>query len=186
MICLQKIYGFHGQNHQIMEKNWDATPVTEDEWRKIVQYSDRPETAQKLNPPPCSSPSGERKLSCKATFSTWSGNLVYIDIAFLCFVFLRRSHQNSSRLHAVVCRKRRGAHLDPQTVSPYVLPSRMSEWRTHLSYLLSATLNHFLIHSNYTFSIESRRICSPQPSMINWLCSPIFPCTFVCLFVLLW
>ena len=109
-----------------------------------------------------------------------SENLVFIDIAFFLFHFLHWSHQNSSRLHAVVCRKKRGAHLDPQTVSPYVLPSRMSEWRTHLSYLLSATLNHFLIHSNYKFSIDIRRNCSPQPSMVKWLSSPIFPCLFVC------
>ena len=118
----------------------------------------------------------EEKLRCHA----WEVKILFLLISlFFCFVFLHWSHQNSSRLHAVVCRKKRGAHLDPQTVSPYVLPSRMSEWRTHLSYLLSATLNHFLIHSNYTFSIESRRNCSSRPSMVNWRNSPIFPRLFV-------
>ena len=29
MICIQKIYGFHGLNHQIIEKSWDVTPVTD-------------------------------------------------------------------------------------------------------------------------------------------------------------
>ena len=28
MICIQKIYGFHGLNHQIIEESWDVTPVT--------------------------------------------------------------------------------------------------------------------------------------------------------------
>ena len=42
IVCIQKIYGFHGLNHQIIE---DVTPVTEDErtdggkW-KIVQCSE--------------------------------------------------------------------------------------------------------------------------------------------------
>ena len=38
-VCIQKIYGFHYINHQIIEKSWDATSVTEDgEQRKIEQY----------------------------------------------------------------------------------------------------------------------------------------------------
>ena len=49
MICIQKIYSFHGLNHQIMEESWDVTPVTngrtEDGKRKIGQCSGRPETA---------------------------------------------------------------------------------------------------------------------------------------------
>ena len=55
MICIQKIYGFDGLNHQIIEESWDVTPVTnggqtEDGWRtdggkwKIGQCSRRPET----------------------------------------------------------------------------------------------------------------------------------------------
>ena len=28
MICIQKIYCFHGLNHQIIEESWDVTPVT--------------------------------------------------------------------------------------------------------------------------------------------------------------
>ena len=44
MICIQKIYGFHGPNHQIIEESWDVTPVTRDErtdgkW-KIEQCSE--------------------------------------------------------------------------------------------------------------------------------------------------
>ena len=30
MICIQKIYGFHGINRQNIEKSWYVTPVTED------------------------------------------------------------------------------------------------------------------------------------------------------------
>ena len=33
MICIQKIYGFHGINRQNIEKSWYVTPVTEDERR---------------------------------------------------------------------------------------------------------------------------------------------------------
>ena len=29
MICIQKIYGFHGLNHKIIEKSRDVTPVTD-------------------------------------------------------------------------------------------------------------------------------------------------------------
>ena len=45
------MYGLFGQNHHILEKMWDVTPVTENErtkdrnW-KIVQYFGRPETAK--------------------------------------------------------------------------------------------------------------------------------------------
>ena len=53
MICIQKIYGFHGLNHQIINKSWDVTPVTYGrthggggKW-KIGQCSVRPETAIK-------------------------------------------------------------------------------------------------------------------------------------------
>ena len=31
MICIQKIYGFQGLIHQIIEESWDVTPVTEEE-----------------------------------------------------------------------------------------------------------------------------------------------------------
>ena len=31
MICIQKIYGFHGLNYQIIEESCDVTPMTEDE-----------------------------------------------------------------------------------------------------------------------------------------------------------
>ena len=51
MICIQKIYGFHGINRQNIEKSWYVTPVTngrtEDgggKW-KIEQCSVGPETA---------------------------------------------------------------------------------------------------------------------------------------------
>ena len=51
MICIQKIYGFHGINRQNIEKSWYVTPVTEDgrtedggKW-KIGQCSVGPETA---------------------------------------------------------------------------------------------------------------------------------------------
>ena len=30
MICIQKIYGFHGLNHQIIEESLDVTPVTDE------------------------------------------------------------------------------------------------------------------------------------------------------------
>ena len=49
MICIQKIYGFHGLKHQIIEESWELTLVTEEDggkW-KIVQYSGRPEKPQK-------------------------------------------------------------------------------------------------------------------------------------------
>ena len=54
MICIQKIYGFHNPNHQIIEESSDVTPVTEDgrtdgwtdgKW-KIEQCSVGPETAK--------------------------------------------------------------------------------------------------------------------------------------------
>ena len=50
MICIQKIYGFHGINRQNIEKSWYVTPVTEDgrtngKW-KIEQCSVGPETAK--------------------------------------------------------------------------------------------------------------------------------------------
>ena len=38
MICIQKIYGFNGPNHQIIKTSWDVTPVTHgrtNEWRKV-------------------------------------------------------------------------------------------------------------------------------------------------------
>ena len=38
MICIQKIYGFNGTNHPIIETSWDVTPVTHgrtNEWRKV-------------------------------------------------------------------------------------------------------------------------------------------------------
>ena len=51
MICIQKIYGFHGINRQNIEKSWYVTPVTDErrtdgggKW-KIVQCSVGPETA---------------------------------------------------------------------------------------------------------------------------------------------
>ena len=53
MICIQKIYGFHGINRQNIEKSWYVTPVTEEDERteeedgkwKIEQCSVGPETA---------------------------------------------------------------------------------------------------------------------------------------------
>ena len=33
MICIQKIYGFQGLNHRIIEESWDVTPVTDE--RKV-------------------------------------------------------------------------------------------------------------------------------------------------------
>ena len=51
MIGFQQMYGLFGQNHHILEKMWDVTPVTENErtkdrnW-KIVQYFGRPDTAK--------------------------------------------------------------------------------------------------------------------------------------------
>ena len=51
VIGFQKMYGLFGQNHHILEKVWDVTPVTENErtkdrnW-KIVQYFGRTETAK--------------------------------------------------------------------------------------------------------------------------------------------
>ena len=53
MICIQKIYGFHGKNHQNIEKSWYVTPVTDErtnggggrKW-KIEQCSVGPETAK--------------------------------------------------------------------------------------------------------------------------------------------
>ena len=46
MICIQKTYGFHGLNHQIIEKNFDVTPVTDGGKWKIGQYSGRTETTK--------------------------------------------------------------------------------------------------------------------------------------------
>ena len=51
MICIQKIYGFHGLNHQIIKKSLDVTPVTYGgggggKW-KIGQCSVRSETAKR-------------------------------------------------------------------------------------------------------------------------------------------
>ena len=50
MICIQKIYGFHGLSHQIIEESWDVRPVTYGwtdggKW-KIGQCSGKPETAR--------------------------------------------------------------------------------------------------------------------------------------------
>ena len=52
MIRIQIIYGFHGPNHQIIEKSRDITPVTNgrtrtnrEKWQK-EQYCGRPETAK--------------------------------------------------------------------------------------------------------------------------------------------
>ena len=60
MICIQKIYGFHGINRQNIEKSWYVTPVTngrtnggrrtEDGKWKIGQCSVGPETAKKQGP----------------------------------------------------------------------------------------------------------------------------------------
>ena len=52
MICIQKIYGFQGLNHQIIKESWDVTPVTDErtdgggKW-KIVQYSELNQKPQK-------------------------------------------------------------------------------------------------------------------------------------------
>ena len=47
MICIQKMYGFYGLNHQIIEKKKLRCYACdrEDERRKIEQYCGRPETA---------------------------------------------------------------------------------------------------------------------------------------------
>ena len=56
MICIQKMYGFLGLNHQIIKKSWDVTPVTDEcteDWGgkwKIEQCSVRPETAISICP----------------------------------------------------------------------------------------------------------------------------------------
>ena len=56
MICIQKIYGFHGINRQNIEKSWYVTPVTNErtnggKW-KIGQCSVGPETAKKYQDQP--------------------------------------------------------------------------------------------------------------------------------------
>ena len=83
-----------------------------------------------------------------------------------------------SIIHVAMCLKKNHGSL----LVLNLLPQVFKECFTHIDEKFSMAR----LKNSTDASAASVRFCSSQPSIVNWLSSPIFPCSVGCLFVPPW